>query len=131
MTASEESRRVLGRSSRRRLLVVRSSCPHSFERSRDARHECPALWHEITASAIRPVFLQEPLDRTRACLVRADVDVANALCMRELSPARAGNSRHDPTRNDRGLAALALARASRRIRCEGYIVTMEDHSEPL
>jgi hypothetical protein len=37
--------------------------------------------HEIAVSPqLRSVLPQEPLDRGRACLVRPDMNVANALC---------------------------------------------------
>jgi len=42
---------------------------------------CLALGHEIPVrQQFRPVLLQEPLDRSRARFVRADVDMANTRC---------------------------------------------------
>jgi hypothetical protein len=43
--------------------------------------DIPALRHEIAALQQRcAVFFQKPLDRRRACLVWANVDIADTLC---------------------------------------------------
>jgi len=43
--------------------------------------DIPALRHEIAVlQQLCAVFFQEPLDRRRACLMRANVDIADTLC---------------------------------------------------
>jgi hypothetical protein len=61
---------------------------------------CLAFGHEITIlQQLRSVFLQEPLDRTRARLMRANVDIADTFCHPGTIFRRTGHrqfSRQDP-----------------------------------
>jgi hypothetical protein len=67
--------------------------------------DIPALRHEIAVlQELCAVFFQEPLDRCRACLMRADVDIADAFChLRALVGGRPApailTARYDSVRN--------------------------------
>jgi hypothetical protein len=66
--------------------------------------DIPALRHEIAAlQQLCAVLFQEPLDRRRACLVRADVDIANTLPFKNFSRGRPApailTARYDSVRN--------------------------------